>query len=128
MKTASYFTYTGPGRIGITVGNPRRAPAGFRIYRRLAPTRAMLALGYDAYRPRFDNDILAPLDPQAEWAALEALAAPYEPVLLCFERPPFTRANFCHRRFVAAWFTQHLGVAVPEIAADGTPIPDEFSP
>ena len=26
MKTASYFTYTGPGRIGISVGAPRGYP------------------------------------------------------------------------------------------------------
>jgi hypothetical protein len=33
---------------------------------------------------------------------LVALAAPDEPVLLCWEKPPFSDANWCHRRIVAA--------------------------
>ncbi len=44
MKTSSYFYYTGPGRIGITVGNPRGIPAGYRMYRQLAPRREMLKI------------------------------------------------------------------------------------
>jgi hypothetical protein len=32
----------------------------------------------------------------------------------CWERPPFTEKNWCHRRLVAGWFETELGVAVPE--------------
>lgn len=115
MKTASHFTYFGPGRIAISLGAPRGAPAGYRIYRTLAPTRDMLKLGYEAYRPRF-FEILAKLDPQREWDHLHTLAAGAEPVLQCFEKPPLdTCRNYCHRRMVAEWFEQHMGVQVPEI-------------
>jgi len=37
MKTASFFAYTGPARISIARFAPRGSPAGFRIYRALAP-------------------------------------------------------------------------------------------
>ncbi len=41
MKTASYFTYHGPGRVGISLGRPRGI-SGYRIYRNLAPRGDML--------------------------------------------------------------------------------------
>ena len=97
MKTSSFRTYTGPGRISIARWAPRNHPAGFRVFRRLAPgdwakiptgdgrtrwidTESFLA-GYDSQ--------LAALDPQQIWDELHALAAPHEPVLLCWEVPPF---------------------------------------
>jgi hypothetical protein len=50
-------------------------------------------------------------------------------VLLCWEVPPVTapqpipqagltmigRSNWCHRRLVAVWFKQTLGIDVPEL-------------
>ena len=118
MKTASYFTYFGPGRIGITAGTPRRAPAGYRMYRQLAPRRNMLQLPYALFRDTFLREILGPLDPRKVAADLHELAGGHEPVLLCFERPPFTEANWCHRRIVAEWFKDSLGLDVPEYAPD----------
>jgi hypothetical protein len=44
--------------------------------------------------------------------AVHRLAGGAEPVLLCWERPPFTADNWCHRRMVAAWFG--VGVALEE--------------
>jgi hypothetical protein len=55
--------------------------------------------------------------------------APAEPVLLCYEVPPFTapqpiaqaglttigRQNWCHRRLVAVWFQETLGIEVAEL-------------
>lgn len=32
-------------------------------------------------------------------------------VLLCYEKP----GQFCHRRLVAEWFEQELGLVVPEL-------------
>lgn len=115
MKTASHFTYFGPGRIVISLGAPRRVPGGYRIYRKLAPTREILHLSFAEYRPRFLAEVLGSLDPAREWEHLHVLAAGAEPVLQCFERPPFTERNFCHRRMVAQWFEQSLGVEVPEL-------------
>ncbi len=121
MKTSSYFTYHGPGRIGITFGNPRACPPGYRMYRRLAPRREMLKMRYARYRRLFDS-ILSELDAQAEWDRLHELAAGHEPVLLCFERPPFSPSNWCHRRMVAEWFGSELGHDVPEMGHGMVPV------
>ncbi len=44
-----------------------------------------------------------------------SLADPHEPVLLCWERPPFSETTWCHRRLVAAWLERELGLIVPEV-------------
>ena len=113
MKTASFFTYTGPGRISIARYAPRGTPAGFRQYRALAPDADMLKMTQALYLPRYAA-ILDRLDPQQVWDDLHRLAGDQEPVLLCWERPPFTPTNWCHRRLVADWFRDRLGIEVPE--------------
>ncbi len=115
MKTASYFTYKGPGRIGISVGAPRGCPAGYRMYRALAPRRDMLKLDQATYRKIFFEEILGVLDPEKVVRDLHSLAVSHEPVLLCFEKPPFTARNWCHRRMVADWLKDTLDLEVPEI-------------
>ncbi len=122
MKTASYFTYFGPGRVGISRGNPRGL-SGYRIYRALAPWRYMLDLSEAEYRDIYFDEILAHLDPAKVVADLEALAGDHEPVLLCFERPPFTPTNWCHRRMVAEWLADKLGLEVPELERGGGATP-----
>lgn len=119
MLTASFFTYRGPGRISIALYAPRGTPASFRIYKALAPTRDMLKLAFDPYFDLYHERILAPLDPAGVWRDLHALAGEHEPVLLCWERPPFSAGNWCHRRLVADWFHDHLGVQVDEFALPG---------
>lgn len=114
MKTASFKTYTGPGRISIARYAPRGTPAGFRIHGALAPAQDMLKMGKPLYLPRYAA-ILAELDPQATWDILHEKAGDAEPVLLCWEKPPFTESNWCHRRLVAAWFKKTLGHEVPEL-------------
>ena len=116
MKTASFFTYTGPGRISIARYAPRGTPAGIRQYRALVPDADMLKMSQALYLPRYAA-ILNALDPQQVWDDLHRLAGDQEPVLLCWERPPFTPTNWCHRRLVADWFHDRLGVAVPEWGA-----------
>lgn len=121
MKTGSWATYRGPGRIGISAGTPRGQPAGYRLYRTLAPDRAWMHRPIDTYRPLYEA-ILNRLDPQQVWDALHKLAGEdeagqqIEPVILCFEKPPFTEVNFCHRRMAADWFEKNLGVIVPEVS------------
>ena len=114
MKTACFFTYDGPGRISIA----RWAPKGFSelpVYRPLNPEAGMLHLkNQEAYRRRYAA-LLARLDPASTWAHLHELAGEVEPVLLCWERPPFSARHFCHRRLVAAWFQERLQIDVPEI-------------
>ena len=120
MKTSSYFSHKGPGRIGITVGSPRGI-AGLVYFRALAPRRDMLR-GHtpEEYIAKFD-EILGRLDPRATWDRLHELVTPHEPVLLCYERPPFTRDNWCHRRLVADWFKSELGEVVEEIGHGDVP-------
>lgn len=126
MKTSSWMTVGAtPGRVGISLGTPRGQPAGFRLYRALAPTRDMLHLDdLSAYEPRYQA-ILDALDAQKVWDDLHALAgkdasgAQVEPIMLCFEKPPFTRVNFCHRRLAARWLEQKLGVEIPERGFEG---------
>ena len=116
MKTASFFTYFGPGRIAIVRGRvPVRTPGGYRIYRDLAPRWDMLTMPYDQYRTIYFSEILGSLDPVNVLEDLERLADGHEPVLLCFERPPFSASNWCHRRMVADWFAETLQLEVPEI-------------
>jgi hypothetical protein len=114
MKTASWLTYRGPGRIGISRGTPRGAPAGYKLFRPLNPGPWFHDVSHDEYERLFFA-ILAKLDPQATWDQLHKLAGDAEPVLLCYEKAPLTPSNFCHRRMAAAWFELELSVEVPEI-------------
>jgi hypothetical protein len=73
---------------------------------------------------------LANLDPYQVVADLQELAGGAEPVLLCWERPPFSATNFCHRRLVAAWLETHTGVVVDELdlSAQSTPARGQSAP
>lgn len=119
MKTASHAGYSGPGRIVISRGAPRSPVGGYRMYRSLAPTREMMSMDYYQYRTLFFRDILGPLSPSKVWDDLHALANGSEPILQCFERPPFNARNWCHRRMVAEWFADALGQQVPEMGYSG---------
>jgi len=115
VKTASFFEYVGAGRVSIARFSPRRTPAGFRVYRALAPGPWFKSVEEVEYRIRYDRQ-LAELDPQRVWDELHTLAGGAEPVLLCWERKPDLDAGrtFCHRRIVAAWFAATLDQDVPE--------------
>lgn len=116
IYTSCYSGYTGPGRIGISVGRPRGAPAGYRIYKALAPSWDILnnTNGVDDYRPRFEAEILGALDPHRVLDDLYRLADGHPPVLLCFEKLPLTRSNFCHRTMVADWLNRVTDATVTE--------------
>jgi hypothetical protein len=111
--TASWYSWRGPGRIGISWGAPRGIAGGYRFYKALAPTRDMISMPPKEFEPLYAA-ILAKLDARATWDELHRLAGGVEPVLLCFESLPFTEGNFCHRRRVASWFKCELGEDVPE--------------
>ncbi len=118
VQTASFFTYTGVGRISIARFAPRNTPAGYRVFKPLAPGAWFNSVSWDEYQVRYAAEILDPLDPAAVLEELQALAGEGNtPTLLCWEKPPFEGDNHCHRRLVAAWFEQRLGFAVPEIGA-----------
>jgi hypothetical protein len=120
MKTASFKTYTGPGRISIARDVPRQTPDGYRAFKRLAPGAWSNAVSKVEYERLYRLEVLSKLDPAETLAKLTELAGGAEPVLMCWERPPFTASNFCHRRMVADWLERSLGIEVPEIDYEHT--------
>ena len=114
MMTASFKTYTGLGRISIARWALRGTPAGYRIYKALAPTREMMRMLEEQYREFYFRDIVGPLDAQIVWDELHELAGGAEPVLLCWEKPPFSASNWCHRHMVTEWFANEIGKTVNE--------------
>jgi hypothetical protein len=113
MKTASFFTYKGAGRVSISRYPPRGTPPGYRVYKALAPGVWFNSVSKEEYAVRFAAQ-LAKLVPAEVAKDLDELGGGEEPVLLCYERPPFTDANWCHRRIVARWLLETLGLRVPE--------------
>jgi len=71
----------------------------------LCPTVEMLSMTRADYDARFE-EILTKLHPQSLFEQLGE-----NTVLLCFETPN----TWCHRRRVAEWFEQNLGIVVPEV-------------
>lgn len=126
MKTASFFTFTGAGRISIARSPPRNTPAGYRVYRPLMPGPWFNSVSREEYE-RLYAEQLAQLDPKKVWDDLHALHPGVEPTLLCYERPPWTATNFCHRRMAAEWFERELELDVPELEpAPKAPAPQLF--
>ncbi len=115
MKTSCFTVFQGPGRICIARYAPRGTPAGFKMFQKLAPGPWFNKVPEDEYRRRYFGEILEPLDPRQVLAELEELAGGAEPVLLCWEKPPLTTKNWCHRSMVAEWFAARLGIEVPEL-------------
>ncbi len=115
MKTACFFEYTGPGRISIARYAPRNTPAGFRVFKPLAPGPWFNSVSKTEYGRLFGAQ-LAALDGVAVWQDLHLLTAGVEPVLLCWERKQdcVTGTTYCHRHMVAAWFHAD-GFTVEEI-------------
>ena len=74
MKTASYFTFSGPGGIGISIGEPRRVTISCGFYKALAPRHEMLRMPYHTYRDLYFREILGPLDPRQVVEDLQRLA------------------------------------------------------
>jgi hypothetical protein len=82
-----------------------------RRYQQLAPSRDLFTkylagmVDEAAYAIEYQRDVLSKLDPAK---VAEDLGS--DAVLLCWEAP----GKFCHRRLVAAWLEEALGVEVPE--------------
>jgi hypothetical protein len=115
MKTSCFSVYEGPGRISIARYAPRGTPAGFRIFKALAPGEWFNKVPEAEYRRRYFGEVLGELDPSEVVAQLEDLGGGAEPVLLCWEKPPLTPRNWCHRRMVAEWLKSTLDIEVPEL-------------
>ena len=91
----------------------RKTPEWFRgrRYPALAPRSNMLKMDEEGYRRKYQL-ILDRLNPRRVYEDLGE-----EAVLLCWEQP----GEFCHRRLVAAWLEEALGVTVPELPGNYNP-------
>lgn len=112
--TSSWFTRLPPEilRVGISRGIPRGQPAGYRVYRRLAPGSYFNQVGVSEYRTRFYAQ-LKELDPATVVLELEAMGEGRDVALLCFESPKKDE-DWCHRGFVSEWLHRTLGIEVTE--------------
>lgn len=121
IKTGSWFAPLPPCHlpIGISRSIPRRAPAGCRVYRKLAPGPWFNDVSRTEYGRRFREEILAPLDPYATAAELLTMAGRQTATLLCYEKPH--DLQWCHRSLVAAWLSDALGEPVPELGFEHLP-------
>lgn len=115
-----YHAKRAPGRISIA----RRAPKGMTdlpAFPELAPGGWFNSVSEARYRVLYAQEVLARLDPMDVVLRLVALAESVygpgtAPVLLCWEKNPDTDPqDFCHRRLVASFLEEALGIDVPEI-------------
>lgn len=108
MKTSCFRKYKGDKGVSIALYAPDfyKGPE----YMLLAPPRDLLFKikqgkidNYD-YEEIYRKDVLSKLDPLQVFNDLKGK------VLLCWENP----GEFCHRRLVAEWLQDNLGIDVPE--------------
>ncbi|MDF0593744.1 DUF488 family protein [Methanotrichaceae archaeon M04Ac] len=115
MQTSN-FSRSGADPRAVAIS--RAQPKGWtgRVYEPLAPSWRLLAealsgeIDEDEYIQRYRAEVLSKLDPREVYADLGEDA-----VLLCWEMA----GAFCHRRLVAEWLEEELGVSVPEVGAGG---------
>ena len=123
IYTASWFAKLDPAfvKIGISRGTSRRITAGYRLYKALAPGDWFNSVGPAEYIQRFNEEILAKLDPQAVVAKLNELAGDNTPVMVCYESAKNIHSGdtYCHRHLVAKWLEQSLDIGVDEYAVGG---------
>jgi hypothetical protein len=114
MQTSNFWHFTGepddPRLVSIALWAPGWYK-GRRRYPALAPRRNMLKLDEATYRVEY-RKILDKLDPQEVFEDLGENA-----IMLCWEPP----GKFCHRRLVAEWLEENLGVRVPELPPNDNP-------
>lgn len=104
MQTSNYSEAgTHPDAVGISIGTPKGWRG--RRYLALAPTWAMLKMAPDDYKTHF-RAILKKRDPEK---VLKDLGP--DAIMLCWE--PFNQ--WCHRRWVAEWLEEKLGITIPEL-------------
>lgn len=104
-------------RIGVSRGSPRGFAAGYRKFKALFPGAWFNKVEPAEYLKRYDEEILAPLDPQKTLDRIMELSGDKTPVLCCYEAAPKIQTGelWCHRHIDAQWFEDRLGITVPEL-------------
>lgn len=108
MKTGNFKTYTGEDGVAICLYPPLDW-GGARFAALEPPRHTFFAKKADQiddaeYARQYQEEVLDKLDPQEIYSTLSGF------VLLCWE----PAGQFCHRRLVAKWLEDKLGVEVPE--------------
>ena len=118
MRTSYYFSNrirtAGLNLVGISNSHPKELDwlQGMRLYRPLCPGWKLVhqykdgKINRDEYEYLYNQEILLRLDPEEAFSQLGEDA-----VLLCWEKPGL----FCHRRIVARWFYDNIGIKVSEL-------------
>ena len=112
MHTSHFWRFyheNDPRLVSIALKSPEWFKG--REYPPLAPRLDMLPMEEAEYRREYQM-ILDRLDPRQVYEDLLP-----EAILLCWEPP----SRFCHRRLVAAWLEEKLGVQVPELPPNDNP-------
>lgn len=105
MKTSN-FARNGrhPKAVAISRGVPKWYKG--RRYLKLAPSWELIKIEDPQFTKLYYRYILDRLDPKKVYKELGQDA-----ILLCWEKP----GEFCHRRVVARWLEEKLGIEVPEV-------------
>ena len=108
MKTSNFKTYKGDKGVAICIYPPidwmdARFPA-LEPPRPLFFARKADQIDDKEYERQYREQVLKKLNPREVYETLRGQ------VLLCWEAP----GEFCHRRIVASWLEENLGIEVPE--------------
>lgn len=112
----SYFARV--KQIGAPLSISGKAPAWYNgpQYKILAPKYGFFSaykageIDSDGYTECYYDQVLRHLDASQVYEHLIKIHGK-NVTLLCYEKP----GDFCHRRLVAEWFQNELGVIVPEL-------------
>jgi hypothetical protein len=102
METSNFFK---SGRLPNAVSIARSSPSFFTGEKdgSLAPTWSLFKKGHYS-KAEYVREVLKDRDPK------EIYALHKNHVVLCWEAP----GNVCHRRYLAEWLQESLGVSIPE--------------
>lgn len=110
MKTSSFSKYSGNNGVSIA----GKAPVGFegKQYKELAPKYWFFKkfkegkMDEKGYTMAYRTEVLNRLDARKVYEELGE-----DSVLLCWE----PKGEFCHRKLVADWLNEKLGIVVEEL-------------
>ena len=111
METSN-FSESGSDPRAVAISRSRPKGWNGRVYEKLAPSWALIRLAKLSeaeYTRRYNEEVLSKLDTEEVYGELGKDA-----ILLCWEMP----GTFCHRRLVAGWLEEELGISVHERGSD----------
>lgn len=107
---ANVKKYINQGFTPISIARFNRYFNGSKLME-LAPPAEMIHQPEEIYTPNFKKEVLGKLDANEIYANLEKLSLGKDVVILCYEKA----GDFCHRRLVADWLTENLGIEIIEL-------------